>query len=514
MKRTVLDKEARIYKSALRRGAGECFTMLSTESARRKFRPLVMWACTCDLAYDVQIEGSRALLLYDLIGRYHDAEAFLDIVEKKFFESIGTSGRHWLFVQECELLSYFSDDGNDRAKNAIERGYDMLYQRLSSIRPEKIEVCCSSAFATAIENYSALCDLLMRGPNASVSRSWLSRIVMDVGRLCLDDAYWNDLATEIDMSARYAAGMGERGLAAVLRRLWPSNEAKSFMAAVASENERCRMRKQRPALGYRAVYNRLRENETSTAEMRSMVRRWRKDGRTKDIEGLASMYTREEYPDIRASLLEVFSASGLQCECYLPLDDMIRDSVSANEKLALSALNALSHVRNQRVHDMAIEKMAAEGVSYEVFNVLAFNYREEDDAALVAAAGRLGDMRQDALTALVHLVGRGSGVSLSKRMLLFLYGEVQCSHCREAVVLEMRRRGLLTDEMLSNCLHDANDHIRRYASRLLKRRSGATVVFKSGLAVASSCRVPLSFSRKESKGTKKRSSQCGSKLRE
>ena len=251
------------------------------------------------------------------------------------------------------------------------------------------------------------------------------------------------------------------------------------------------MRKQRPALGYRAVYNRLRANETSTAEMRSMVRRWRKDGRTKDIEGLASMYPREEYPEIRASLLEVFSAPGLQCECYLPLDDMIRDSVSANEKLALSALKALSHVRNQRVHDMAIEKMAAEGVSYEVFKVLAFNYREEDDAALVAAAGRLGDMRQDALTALVHLVRRGSGVSLSKRMLLFLYGEVQCSHCREAVVLEMRRRGLLTDEMLNNCLHDANDHIRRYASRLLKRRSGATGVFKSGLAVASSYRIPL-----------------------
>ena len=51
---------------------------------------------------------------------------------------------------------------------------------------------------------------------------------------------------------------------------------------------------------------------------------------------------------------------------------------------------------------------------------------------------------------------------------------------------EMRRRGLLTDEMLNNCLHDANDHIRRYASRLLKRRSGATVVFKSGLVVVSS----------------------------
>ena len=32
-----------IFKDALLRGTGRCFAMLATESARRKFRPLVMW---------------------------------------------------------------------------------------------------------------------------------------------------------------------------------------------------------------------------------------------------------------------------------------------------------------------------------------------------------------------------------------------------------------------------------------------------------------------------------------
>ena len=53
----------RTFKDALLRGTGRCFEMLATESARRKFRPLVMWACGRNLGYDTQIEGTRALFL-------------------------------------------------------------------------------------------------------------------------------------------------------------------------------------------------------------------------------------------------------------------------------------------------------------------------------------------------------------------------------------------------------------------------------------------------------------------
>ena len=96
----------RAIKDALVRGTGKCFTMLATESARRKYRPLVMWACARCLGYDTQIEGTRALFLYDLIGQYRSPEPFLDIVEERFFASFNKG--NWLFQQECELLAIFA----------------------------------------------------------------------------------------------------------------------------------------------------------------------------------------------------------------------------------------------------------------------------------------------------------------------------------------------------------------------------------------------------------------------
>ena len=50
----------RIFKDALLRGTGRCVAMLSMESARRKYLPLVIWACGRNLGYDTQIEGTRA----------------------------------------------------------------------------------------------------------------------------------------------------------------------------------------------------------------------------------------------------------------------------------------------------------------------------------------------------------------------------------------------------------------------------------------------------------------------
>ena len=113
----------RIFKDALLRGTGRCVAMLSTESARRKYRPLVMWACGRNLGYDTQIEGTRALFLYDLIGQYPSPEPFLDVVEERFFASFNKG--NWLFQQEGELLAMFAASGNERARRILDRGEDL-----------------------------------------------------------------------------------------------------------------------------------------------------------------------------------------------------------------------------------------------------------------------------------------------------------------------------------------------------------------------------------------------------
>ena len=103
-----------VFKDSLLLGTGRCVAMLSTESSRRKYRPLVMWACGRNLGYDTQIEGTRALFLYDLIGQYPSPEPFLDIVEERFFASFNKG--NWLFQQEGELLAMFAVSGNERAR--------------------------------------------------------------------------------------------------------------------------------------------------------------------------------------------------------------------------------------------------------------------------------------------------------------------------------------------------------------------------------------------------------------
>ena len=107
---------------------------------------------------------------------------------------------------------------------------------------------------------------------------------------------------------------------------------------------------------------------------------------------------------------------------------------------------------------------------YEMIAVLAGNYREDDDDLLIAALKKLGEKQHDVYAILARVTG-GKGVDrLSTRMLAYLYETIRCTHCRNRVVRELGRRGLLTDDMLAECLHDASVDIREYARRILKRR--------------------------------------------
>ena len=113
------------------------------------------------------------------------------------------------------------------------------------------------------------------------------------------------------------------------------------------------------------------------------------------------------------------------------------------------------------------------GVKSEVVEILAFNYREEDDGLLIAAMKKLGPLKHRVSSELSHLAGRDTGVRLSERMLRHLYETTPCSFCRWRVVAEMGRRRLITREMAEECLHDASDDIRRYAERRIRRAAKA-----------------------------------------
>ena len=452
------------FKDSLIRGTGGCFMMLSTESARRKYRPLVLWACGRNLGYDTQVEGTRALFLYDLIDQYPSPEPFLDVVEERFFASFNNG--NWLFQQECELLALFAKAGNERARRILEQGYVRLLQYLRHLNPARV----SKPYIPALDSFDSLCEQLMSCAKSAEMRPMLDGIVRDVGGLCMRDPFWNDTADFVRLSLEFA--LGERRLAAMLGRIAPSPEVEAYKAAVLlakTEFEAWNAeRKRRRILGYQAVYRRV--SEQGTVEIRYMVKRWRLAGRTRDIKGLAKLYVAEKDLETRAGLLDLFSACDSKCEGYLPLDCVLHDALSDDERLRFSALGVLEGVKNPRVHDFALEMLKKRGVSHELLSVLAGNYRPDDDDFLIGAMKKIGSMRHRVHSILARIPEEKNGDRLSRRMLMHLYDTIECTCCRERVVRELGRRRLLTDDMLAECLHDASDNIRDYAKRLMSRR--------------------------------------------
>ena len=169
-------------------------------------------------------------------------------------------------------------------------------------------------------------------------------------------------------------------------------------------------------------------------------------------------------------MLDLFSVYDSKCEGYLPLDCVLRDANSTDDRLRASALGVLAGMNNPRVHDFALDMVKMRGVSDEAVRVLAVNYRETDDDLFVVALKRLGEKSHGVYSALAQIPESKCGGRLSVRMLMYLYDTIECTCCRERIVRELGRRRLLTDDMLAECLHDASVDIRDYAKRILSRR--------------------------------------------
>ena len=452
----------RIFKDALLCGTGKCFAMLATESTRRKYSPLVMWACGRNLGYDTQVEGTRAIFLYDLIGQYPNPEPFLDIVEKSFFASFNKGD--WLFQQECELLALFAKAGNERARRILELGYGRFCQYLRHLNPAIV----SKPYIPALDNFESLCEQLVFCAKPAEAQPMVERIIRDVGGLCMRDSFWNETADSVQLSL--GGVLGGKRLATMLGRMRTIPEVEAYKFAVLQakkENEANNVEwKRRQSLGYKEVYRRIKEQDISG--VRGIVGSWWRNGRTKDIAGIVRLYEKEADPSTRARILGLFRAP--KFKGYLPLDSVLQDASSEDDELRDSAFHALDGIRDQRVRDFAFDVLKKRGMSYEIASLVAGNYREPDDDLLIAVHKKLGEMCRHHLGARVLDNVGGKCGRLSKRILIYIYDTTRCSCCRERAVRELGRRGFLTCEMAAECLHDANDDIRDYAMRFLSRR--------------------------------------------
>ena len=452
------------FRHDVERGLGSCVLALKDEAARERFRPLVLWACGRDTAYDAQSEGSRGYYLSLLIRQYPDPAPFLDVIETRLFRSM--RGRGWEFAQDCDLLAYLCSGGAGRAWEILMRCYDRLYTTLrQKRRPGKYGICPER------DNFEAMCISLVslcsmdRTQKCKIYR----RIARDLGFLYVGNPLFSDWFFD------WFQTVSEKALGgSAVQRILCEQDTGIAASARAMEQYRRKWSEPRPeADGSRPqnaeeIYAALKAGGYGSSFLWA-GRLWRRD-RQEELAKLAEFYYAETDPRMRRELLFILQLK--PCARMLRLDVLLADSRSEDKDLAYCAFRALCCHKDGRVRAYAYELLQGDTHIAQAVSLLAVNYTDADRAALTGAVRRVPIDRKDlcwhnAFCKVMDLFHAHKAHGLNE-LLPYFYRNTLCSCCRESVVKEMGRRHMLTPELLWEMQYDCNDGIRAYAAKRLR----------------------------------------------
>ena len=453
------------FKYDMQRGLGSCVLELKNTQDKEKFRPLVLWGCSRDMAYDAQSEGCRSVYLYRLITQFPDSAPFMDVLEKRLFQSMRSRG--WEFLQDCEILSYFALDGDKRAWNILRSCYRESLQILHRKRKHTKD--------DLPDNFESLCLTLV-----TMQPEMYRKLVKDIGMLLKG----NTLYSAANFSWFQNESEYELGEKAVHRILYHPDADEGIRAYARSmeetrerwKREESEIKKTEPETADE-IYERLRGGGTPGSIYRGLARRMMAQGRSQEIAALAEYYRKEEEPDLRYQLLRMLSDKS--CVWSLDIEQLIADSLSDNGNLADWAFEALSHIRDTRVREYAYELLQDEKQQAQAVSMLAANYEDGDREVFVHAVKQIPVTYENyewhGVFCDVMDLFHGPAKRKPKELLLHMYRNTLCSYCRERVVREMGRRRMLTRELLEEMQYDCNEEIRAYAERKLRKGENRNV---------------------------------------
>lgn len=448
------------FKYDMQRGLGSCVLELQNTQDIEKFRPLVLWGCSRDMAYDAQCEGCRSVYLYQLITQFPDAAPFIDVLEKRLLQCMRSQG--WEFLQDCEILSWFALDGEKRAWDTLKGCYQEMIQLLCRKRKSvKDGLLC---------NFESLCVTLV-----TMRPRMYPTLVSNIGILIESSSLYS-AADFTWFQAVSESRLGKKEVHRILYLPDAEDEVKAYVRSM----EECRERWDRAEAEHRKsepktadeIYKHLKEGEGSErAAFPHLARRMMNQGRQQEVAKLAEYYRNEEEPALRYQLLRMLANK--VCAGVLDVKRLITDSQSDYDELATRAFDALSCIRDTRVREYAYELLQGDEHRDQAVSMLAANYEDEDRETFVHAVKQIPITYKDGawhgVFSDVMDVFSGSAKHKPKELLPYMYRNTLCSFCREYVVREMGRRRMLTREMLEEMRYDCNEKIRDYAERKLRK---------------------------------------------
>lgn len=426
-------------------GHGRCAVML--EDNREMYQEAVLQGCLNDLSFDMQCEGSRGIFMYRLAMKYDDPEYFLGAVCEKLLDSRVNNDWH-MICHLTDIVFCFADDGNEAARNTLEKKYSELYSLIMSLR-----YSCKAARICECFEYTAIrlmqCSDFCR----------LREIMLDIGAYFIrrrrtpdNELRWSFLWFYSSAAERF----GETDIRNILidspqiKRFFRVMDTDPFVETVGDNAEA-------------VTAEDIADGDISPRERRRFVFKASEEERIR----LAEAAVRETDLSKKAELLRMFSSK------YNPFPSepqlLTAYAGSENKELSRAAKDALMYVKSDIVHSYAVDILRSSDDT-DALHMLISNYRKDDLAVITDKLGRLETDRNDESGwhgLMMTILDEADNGSIPDELLLYIYERSLCSCCRSSAVRILAERRSLTSGQAHECLYDCNEDTRNAARQYI-----------------------------------------------
>ncbi|MCL2461841.1 MAG: hypothetical protein FWF44_04185, partial [Defluviitaleaceae bacterium] len=374
-----------------------------------------------------------------------------------------------LFRQLAAILYCYAEDGSELAKKALHAKYNYFAAKKGRLAKSAHEITKNSDVNEGMQWDEIVYHLFwIDGFDA------FKRYATDVGEVQLKNP--NDRKSYNGWYIRRAENMfGKERIDSFFAGMTEKSEAiKTLKDTLESDELAYKERKAREEQQRITVSDLLKaakEAATGKNPRREFSFRIRlsfaKYASESDIIELTQTILREENETVKALLLNTFRRTKT-----VPMDvtQLMEYAQSENELLAEVAINRLEEYKDKRLHDLAIQLLKTKGLKSFASSLLIKNYKKSDNALIAELIKKSASIPHHVQQEIRDIYEHHHSADAFPT-LLRVYQKGDCSFCRNGIVEAMNHCGVLTDEILNECLYDFNDDTRRYAKRLISRRN-------------------------------------------
>lgn len=439
------------FKRAMCCGLGRVILELKRTNNKEKYKDIVLWACSKDIAYDAQSEGTRARYVYEMICCFEDKQQFKDVIIKKFLKCKDIISNYWDYNHYCELLGYFYDDGDEISGSILLDKYNESLQKLLNKRKTNSNI---------IEQYESLGIIILLHKLKSAYE-----IIKDIGMILYQNHIynWNHF---FQLNDYVLEELGEEKFIREMEKLdIIPPEIKCYLDKYKNmKNEYIKRELEHKQISEEELKQKALNSTLKNGRLSFKLRKClEKEGLESQIE-VANMVLKEKDVYKKARLLSVFKSK----PCHWPMNPeyLFDYAENENESLRTSALEALGYLKSDLVREYALQLIKKSAHLEDAIIMLAENYKAEDEKLLLYTLKKfLVNKRDDSgwhgvYSAVFDIYTEQNIIKPSKKVLYYLYENTMCSFCREYYVREMIKRNIITLEIKLECRWDSNEEIR------------------------------------------------------